>query len=379
MSAQHRHAPVPPVDATLRLIVVIYRVFAFVWMSALCASTLITDDGASDTIVVIAWAVAALFTLLLPVLGRDRTLVVSGGYLMVEGAAAIWIGLASGFAESAHLIHGGYLVSWLILLVYGRPSAWVAFLGISLMSATQVAVPFLSDARTLEITEVIGGTALFAIATLIPGWGMEALRRSEIRRTDAEAALEEERLRRQRSDDRADIAAHLHDSVLQTLALIQQRDDGEMSRLARRQELALRRFIDRISSPYEESCRAALREVVADVEDLHGIRVEVVITGDRGLDEPGRAAIAATQEALANAARHSGSDKISLYAECGDESLAVFVRDRGVGFEHDGVAPDRRGISESIVARMARHGGDAKIHSIPGEGTEVEITVGARR
>jgi signal transduction histidine kinase len=370
------HPAVPPIDGTLRLIVVIYRAFSFVWLAATATSTMLTDDGASDAVVGATLAIAAIFTVTMALVARRREVMVSWPYLIAEGLAAVWIGLSAGLADSVDLFHGGYLLSSLILLVYARPSIAVGGAGILVMSGTQIAVPFLSEVRSFTATDAIGDIAAFLVTTAVFGWGMEALRNSERRRMAAEAELERERIRRERADDRAEIAAHLHDSVLQTLALIQQKAQGDVRNLARRQERDLRTFIDEMSSPHERSVRAELRTVAADIEELHDVRIDLVVTGDRSLDEAGAAAVRAAREALVNAARHSGCDVVSMYAECCEESLVIYVRDRGPGFDPGTVADGRRGVAQSIVGRMARHGGRAEIRTAPGEGTEVEISVG---
>jgi signal transduction histidine kinase len=119
----------------------------------------------------------------------------------------------------------------------------------------------------------------------------------------------------------------------------------------------------------------ALSEAAADVEELHGVRIEVVATGDEPLDERLEQLVLAAREAMTNAAKFAAVEEISVYAESGAETTTVFVRDRGVGFDRTAVAADRRGISESIEGRMQRAGGSATIASAPGEGTEVELTL----
>jgi signal transduction histidine kinase len=183
-----------------------------------------------------------------------------------------------------------------------------------------------------------------------------------------------ERLERIRAQERADMAARVHDSVLQTLALVQ-RDAADAKRvaaLARRQERALRSWLYGGGSS-GETMRAALEETLADVEEVHGVRVEIVASGDRDLDDRVRALVLAAREAVTNAAVHSGATEVSVYVEAGANDVAVYVRDRGSGFDPGAVEPDRRGIAESLVGRMERHGGSAVVRSAPGEGTEVEL------
>jgi signal transduction histidine kinase len=190
--------------------------------------------------------------------------------------------------------------------------------------------------------------------------------------------LTEERRERIRSQERATLAAHLHDSVLQTLALIQSNAESprEVVRLARVQERALRSMLYAPTNPCPVGNLAdTVRAAAADVEDAYAISVEVVVVGDAPLDDALTALIAATREALINAARHAGVDTASLYVEVDDTAVASYVRDRGKGFDPDCVPPDRHGLRGSIVDRVQRHGGTTTIRSEPGWGTEITIKV----
>ncbi|HYF24535.1 MAG TPA: ATP-binding protein, partial [Baekduia sp.] len=195
----------------------------------------------------------------------------------------------------------------------------------------------------------------------------------------AARTISEERAERIRSQERAEVAAHLHDSVLQTLALVQKQaaDPRAVATLARRQERELRAWLsgDGAARP-DERLVDALRAAAAEVEEAHGVAVEVVAVGDHELDDAHRALVAAAREAILNAARHAGdAGPVRVFLEAEDGRREVFVRDRGRGFDPDAVPPDRRGVRESIVGRMARHGGRATVRSTPGEGTEVELVL----
>jgi signal transduction histidine kinase/phage shock protein PspC (stress-responsive transcriptional regulator) len=194
-------------------------------------------------------------------------------------------------------------------------------------------------------------------------------------------SLAAERSQRIRSQERAEVAAHLHDSVLQTLALVQRRagEPAEVAALARRQERELRAWLAGRPAPGAAArLAAALEAVAADVEERHGVPVEVVTVGDRELDPPAEAVVAAAREAMTNAAKFGGGSTVDVYAEAGDGRLQVFVRDRGPGFDPGAVPGDRRGLRESIVGRMERNGGRATVTSSPGAGTEVELAVEER-
>jgi signal transduction histidine kinase len=228
---------------------------------------------------------------------------------------------------------------------------------------------------TLETVGRVALAALVVAAAVIlisaPFW------RALIRRLGAE------RVARARSEERAEVAAHLHDSVLQTLALIQKRSDDptQVARLARRQERDLRDWLaDNEPSRPDERLSDALRAAAAEIEDSHGTPIEAVVVGDAQLDDRFRALVAASREALTNAAKFaSDGGPVRLYAEIENGGARVFVDDRGPGFDQTRIPADRHGVRESIIGRMQRHGGSAEIRSEPGDGTEVELSVRAKR
>jgi signal transduction histidine kinase len=190
--------------------------------------------------------------------------------------------------------------------------------------------------------------------------------------------LSAERAERVRSQERADVAAHLHDSVLQTLALIQRSADDPraVAALARRQERELRAWLAAGDEPSAgDRLVGALEAAAADVEAATGGAVEVVAVGDWPLDERASAVVAAAREAMLNAAKFGGDGPVAVYAEAGDDAIHVFVRDRGPGFDPAAIPPERRGVRESIVGRMERAGGRAAIRRSQGGGTEVEIAI----
>jgi signal transduction histidine kinase len=189
--------------------------------------------------------------------------------------------------------------------------------------------------------------------------------------------LRTEREARIREQERAEVAAMVHDQVLHTLALVQRNagDPKAVQRLARGQERMLRNWLYKPTGSPSERFAAALEEVAAEVEDTYAIAVEAVVVGDRAVDGSVGALVAAAREALVNAARHAKVPSVSLYAEVEPEQLSVFVRDRGVGFDPSTVEDNRHGVRGSILGRMARHGGRAEIRSEPGEGTEVRLTL----
>ena len=191
-----------------------------------------------------------------------------------------------------------------------------------------------------------------------------------------------ERRERIRQEERAEMAAHLHDSVLQTLALIQRSDDpARMSILARHQESELRDWLyGNLPLDGVDLLSSALKDAAMRIEADHQVPIDVVVVGDHTLDDSTRALLGAASEAMVNAAKHSGAERVSLYFEAEPHELVVYITDQGKGFDTGSVPTDRQGINQSIKARVLRAGGMAEIDSEPGEGTEVilRMPVGTR-
>jgi len=229
-----------------------------------------------------------------------------------------------------------------------------------------------SGHESIKLLKPLGGAVLVlaAIAIALGPWWLGIAR-----------DLVAERRARIRAEERADMAARVHDSVLQTLAMIQRRADQpqQVIQLARAQERELRSWLFDGRAPGsmddEMTLAAGVRRIQQEVEARHGVTVEAVTVGDCELDEDLGALLAAAREATVNAAKWSGADVISLFAEVESAEVSVFVRDRGKGFDPDAVPADRKGLAESIHARMTRRGGSATIRSALGQGTEVSLTM----
>jgi signal transduction histidine kinase len=252
--------------------------------------------------------------------------------------------------------------------VFGS-GGWAAYVRVGagvVLVAASVALFALRNGHVTELYDVLISAALggIGLGITIGPW---------VWRLTSDLAAE--RAERVRTQERADLAAHLHDSVLQTLALIQKNagDASTVARLARSQERDLRSWLFESTPAGDGTLAGALREVVREVEDTYGVDVELVTVGEAELGEALVPIVAAAREAVTNAAKHAGSSLVDIYAEVGPSSVEVFVRDRGAGFEPDAVPSDRQGVRSSIVDRMSRHGGSAEIRSTPGTGTEVRL------
>ncbi|HEY8028517.1 MAG TPA: PspC domain-containing protein [Gaiellaceae bacterium] len=328
--------------------------------------------GIAETIGVDPTLIRLVFTLLVFAGGAGVVLYVAiwlyltgKGWLAVAallGAAGLALralGLSAQTAAALVLISCGLALIWRRGRSL-RPGAPLSVAGLAL-AAGGVALLFLRGSSSISFLApgAFVGAFLFVIGPWL--WQL-ALER------DAE------RTARIRNEERADVTARVHDSVLQTLALIQ-KHAGEQTRvasLARRQERELRSWLyDSPSS--DETLVGALTAAAADVEELHGVRVEVASGGDCAVDGDVAAVVLAAREAMQNAAKFSGSDEISVYAEANGAHVSVFVRDRGKGFDRSAVPADRRGLADSIEARMTRAGGTARIVAALGAGTEIEL------
>jgi signal transduction histidine kinase/phage shock protein PspC (stress-responsive transcriptional regulator) len=258
-----------------------------------------------------------------------------------------WMRETRGWALASRLAAGGVLVVLAALFFLTQEGGWGAALDL---------------AAALVI-------ALLGVLLILGPWVVRLL-----------GDLSQERRERVRSQERADVAAHLHDSVLQTLALLQKNagDSAAVATLARRQERELRAWLYGNDEHPGDSLVAALRAVAADVEDTHHVPVEVIAVGDAPLDLDTTALARAAREAVVNAAKHAHVGRIDVYVECSGSGAEVFVRDRGVGFDPDTIAEDRMGVRGSIIDRLERHGGTASVRSAPGEGTEVALRLPLR-
>jgi signal transduction histidine kinase len=187
--------------------------------------------------------------------------------------------------------------------------------------------------------------------------------------------LDAERRERIRSQERAELAAHVHDSVLHTLTLIQRsaHDPREVQRLARSQERELRSWLYAPRADPDQTLAAAVQKIAGEVEDDHGVPIEVVCVGDCPLTAALGTMLQAAREAMVNAAKYAEAPSVSVYAEVSGDDVAIYVRDRGKGFDLDAIPDDRMGVRGSIIGRMERNGGKATVRTAHGEGTEVRL------
>jgi signal transduction histidine kinase/phage shock protein PspC (stress-responsive transcriptional regulator) len=293
--------------------------------------------------------------------------------LVIARDAGLWPG--DGVMIPAALVAVAVAVMW----IPGRPERAEGVAKIALHPAIRVATGLvLAIAGIAAMADRTGGLAdvgRSASAVAIAVTGAAVIAAPAIGRLVGR--LDQERRLRVREEERAALAAHLHDSVLQSLVLIQRADDPrQMTSLARRQERELRSWLYGGRTGEEPTTlQGAVEAMTAAIEVDHAVRVDAVTVGDQPLDEAATAMLGVLREATTNAARHAEVEHIDVYVEVDDRSLVGYVRDTGIGFDPDAVAADRRGITESIVGRAERAGGKATVTSAPGGGTEVEIRI----
>jgi len=242
--------------------------------------------------------------------------------------------------------------------------AWTAGTVIQARVWARISGSLNEDVQTYFATLFVSGTAMVGCVLVILPWIVHPARSEADKQTELIA------------ETRADMAAHLHDSVLQTLAVIQKNasDSKTVAQLARRQEKELREWLYGEQAD-EESATAGLKDVIAELEATYPVAVELVSVGDHEMTVEIDAVVRAAREAILNAAKHSGAEKIDVYAEMSLDRAEVYVRDRGRGFKMDDIGEDRMGIRRSIVARMERYGGTVDIRSTVAEGTEIHLSM----
>jgi signal transduction histidine kinase len=326
------------------------------------ASTLVVDA----TLVRLAFALLALaggagilLYLALWTYGSSRTRWIGQALVAVSAIAFL---LALGLSGLAVVGTGLLVAGVAVVLARGgslRPGGSLPILGIALTMAGAVTLlGHVGTSSSLIAPGALAGALLLVFAPWL--WQVAGQRTERIR-----------------LQERADVAARVHDSVLQTLALVQRHagDEARVSSLARRQERELRRWLYGSGFGDGTTLEDALAEAAADIEELHGVKIELASAGRALLDPDIEQLVLAAREAMTNAAKFAGAGEISVYAESDASSISVFIRDRGAGFDRSKVAADRRGLTESIEGRLRRAGGLATISSVPGEGTEIELTL----
>jgi signal transduction histidine kinase len=361
-------------ESTLLWITTGYRLFSAVWLSILGVVVVAGESTEVErpaivtvTVVgVVGWAVLATGARI-----RTPSLARSWGFVAVDLAIGAWTVVAGTVAGTIQFA-GGYPLAGAFAAIYAF-STTGGIIGAVVLTAAGL-VPLLGQGQGLS-QEVANAIAfLFSVGAAT---GVAAtLRTSDRRRVEAEAALATERAERARAEEHAEVATHLHDSVLQTLALIQRNPaaTSDIKGLARHQERELRRWLFPEQARSTKSAggfREALLAACAEAEDVGSTKVEAVVVGDTGA--PTEAIVNAATEAIRNALAHSGAELISVYGEAGEDEVLIFVKDRGSGFDPAAVDPSRHGVRESIVGRMDRSGGSAEIISSPGTGTEIRL------
>jgi signal transduction histidine kinase len=372
----------PGIERALRRVVLGFRVVGATWLALLGAVVLATTESADPAVTLATVVLAAGWAAATVARGAQPGGLRSWWWLAADLAVASWtIAGPTVVAGQRTTFFGGFPFTAVVLAVWARGLTGGLIAAGALSAATLGRLGFVDGDATVPVSQAVENVVFYVVAAAVLAWTADVLRRNDRLRREAESALAQERAERIRSQERAETAAHLHDSVLQTLALIQRRtgDPAEVTVLARRQERELRTWLTG-GAPAGDggSFAAAVASAAEEVERLHGVRVEVVTVGDAPLDEGLAALVAAAREALVNAARHSRVDRVAVYAETSEDAATVFVRDRGVGFDPAAVDGDRRGIAESITGRLRRRGGHARVTSAPGAGTEVEMTVARR-
>jgi len=278
------------------------------------------------------------------------------------GVVLVWLQV-DGAAESGHAVAGASV--WRRLTAGSGPASVLRLVGGLVLVGVGVSWILATQVGMAQLPQVLGAAALLLAGVMVVAAPWLYRTRRRVRSAEQE---------RMRAETRADMAAHLHDSVLQTLALIQRQntDAAQVALLARRQERELRTWLYG-DVPAASTLRAALEAIRGETEANFAIVVEVVCVGDAEIDEALNAMVQSAREAVTNAAKHSGADRVDVFVEVNPDRVEMFIRDRGQGFDPDRVSPDRMGVRQSIRARMERHGGCVRIRTAPGEGTEVTL------
>ena len=358
------------VSGTLRRITTLFRLLGWVWLMILAALTLLDDPDASAPVVIATMCLATGWTALTVGMARPPNPLGAPWFVIADFAVALAIAAASTIAGAEDLFHGGYPMSTLAVAAYGFGMRGA--LTTSLILTAEQAVTHQIDERGLIPA---AGSIVFIFVAVILGWAFDELRAQERRLLQTRDELDEAQRAESRQRERADLANRLHDTVLQTLGALRRdaEDPQQVRYLARRQERQLRRTISEYRSPYSHSARAELQGICDEIEDVYRIEIDAVIRGDADMDHCCEAILAAAREALVNSAKHSGVDKVDLYAELDTDRTRIHVKDRGSGFD-PATSATGRGLDHGLRQRVQDVGGAVTIFTPPEGGTEVAIS-----
>jgi signal transduction histidine kinase len=356
----------PPVAFTIRRIAGGARLIGLAWMMVLVVVALARDamtrPGVGWTLVGLsaAWAIVAGIDQLRPRFADPWW--ITGG----DAALAAFALVAPEVSGSTDLFYGGFPgIAVVAAAARQRSVGWMVAALLSVVTVARFQIADISQALA-QLSALI----TYGMLAAIVGWAVHIIYRTD----DARRRAEEQRTR---AEEKSALAAHLHDSVLQTLALVQREagNAGRVASLARRQEQELRGWLYGSTKGNEGGLSRRLEMTASELEERYGGKVDVVTVGDAPLDGPSQAILAAGREGVLNALKHSGSDRVDVFLEVSARSIKLFVRDRGVGFDRVLVPADRAGLRDSIEGRIRAAGGKVEIRSLPGEGTELRLEV----
>lgn len=369
------------VERSLRRIAVAYRVVAIVWTGVLVLSTVLQDIVVPRLwVILVAWAAMIAWGGVVVSAHFRRPLFLRQPMVMMidvaTAVAALFVPWMAGNTTALEFSAGYPLSSVALVVVLSGRAGFLA--GGALLAAALVRRVAIFENPSLG--NVVSDLMVWLFPTALMVWTATIIRGFAEDRRRSQEALTEALAERVRLEERQSVAAHLHDSVLQTLALIQRQpeDTPGVAALARTQERELRAWLYGGDAQSGESLRAAVEATCAEVEDQHRIAIELVAAGDLDMSDDLDALVRAGREAIVNAAKHAGTDSVTVFVEVADGAARMFVRDRGQGYDRDAVGDDRRGVRDSIIGRMKRHGGTAEIRAPRGGGTEVRLEMPLR-
>ncbi|NHZ70626.1 MAG: hypothetical protein GWP18_03190 [Proteobacteria bacterium] len=357
-------------ESNMRRLVLIFRLLGWFWMLLLVIATLAIDDEADRSITLGAMVLATVWTVVTWWASRHRSRLGSAWFVAADGVVALLVAWASYLADAGDLFHGGYPISWMAVAAYGGGLRWA--IAASLVIGLQQSVLLLQNGRS-AVAAV--GSIVFVGYAVIIGWLFGMIRASDRERRRVTAELATEREENARRLERLELANRLHDSALQTLQVIDidANDPDRVRMLARRQTRELRDLVDTYATP-DTDIRSELLIVAGEIEDLYNIEVSSVIRTDVEMSDPIRAIVSATREAMTNAAKYAGVDRIDLYAAIEDDAVCVYVRDEGAGFD-EGLVSSGHGMEHSIRSRVESVGGAVLVTTAPDQGTEIKLSV----
>ncbi len=360
-----------PTGLTILKALVVARWLAWAWMAGIVAfsdADKIRHPVAGWLAVAATLALASTATVLLR---TDPARLLHARFVLTDVGFAIGLSIIDGYVfEPGHVFATTQSIAtqWPLIsmatvgVAYGPVVAGLLGVLIGPAELGGAVMNDFADWGVPEIVSIVATSLFYGACGAVFGWQAMLLRRAEGEIADRRA--------------RDEIARVLHDTVLQTLALVERRasaTDPQLAASAREADRELRSFLfgsaGRVVGDLETRVRSEIERVRRGRDTP--VSVSVIDDGCRLDDEEQERFARAIGESVANALEHSSASRVVVFVETHDSGqVFASINDDGNGFDPAAVRSSH-GLDESIIGRIEAIGGRVEITSTPEDGTEV--------